>query len=342
MITSFGAGVSMASVGASLTNFGTIHSVSNDGVKWIGSTGVLINHGTIMASANSFSANAIEVNVDLAGVQPLQVINYGILSAVRIAFQGDIDDPNLLQNYGTIVGNVVGGEDADTVRNGGFLDGDVNLDLGDDLFIGRGGEVDGIVRGQDGNDTLNGGAGEDQFEGGVGEDVLAGRAGDDLLDGGDGDDSIAGGAGDDLLIAGVGRDTLLGGDGDDTLIAGTGGSDVLKGGRGNDVIDASGASAKDQIIGGAGNDTMTGGGGIDTFIFARGFGDDVITDFKNDIDLIDLSQLGIADYAKLIASGAVTGDAAQTVIDLSWVGIEGTITLEGFDRALISLADFII
>ncbi|MBS0124651.1 calcium-binding protein [Thetidibacter halocola] len=222
-----------------------------------------------------------------------------------------------------------GGDGADTLSG----------DDGDDTLFG--GEGSDALNGGLGNDAISGGGGADGIDGGDGNDALFGDADDDTLLGGAGDDTLSGGAGNDRIEAGIGRDRVFGGDGDDTILAGAGGGDALFGGRGDDVIDSSNGVGWDVIDGGAGDDTMTSGGGTDTFLFRRNMGNDVITDFANDTDRLDLSALGIANFAVLSGAGAISGDATQTVISFAALGIAGTITLDGFDAALMNAADFI-
>ncbi|MEO1687006.1 MAG: matrixin family metalloprotease [Pseudomonadota bacterium] len=111
---------------------------------------------------------------------------------------------------------------------------------------------------------------------GGGDDVLAGRKGVDKL---------RGGGGDDELFAFGGADVLAGGRGNDHLSGGRGG-DALKGGRGLDVLRGDGGD--DRLMGGGGRDKLTGGGGEDTFVLKRGGARDVVTDWKNGVDVIEV------------------------------------------------------
>ncbi|MFT4548916.1 MAG: hypothetical protein ACI9MB_002885 [Verrucomicrobiales bacterium] len=80
------------------------------------------------------------------------------------------------------------------------------------------------------------------------------------------------------------------------------GRHIIRGGHGDDVI--GGGPMKDILSGGAGADTLTGGGGIDRFVFGGvDTGNDVITDFDIEEDVIDLSALFWGQ----------TGDARQFV-----------------------------
>ncbi len=134
-------------------------------------------------------------------------------------------------------------------------------------------------------------------------------------------------------------------------ISGTNGNDLLFGGNGNDTLD--GGSRNDTLTGGAGNDTLVGGedndtlvGGVGRDIFAytfRGSGRDVITDFRQGEDRIDLSALGVADLATLLPF--ITQSLGNTVIsffvnDFS-NGINETITINGVANSQLIASDFI-
>lgn len=125
--------------------------------------------------------------------------------------------------------------------------------------------------------------------------VANGRGGDDLLSGHSSRDFLFGGTGNDTLHGMGNVDMLSGEEGNDVLDGGSG-NDVLSGGSGNDVI-----YFTSQVFGSASsdNDTLTGGAGSDRFSLhyggipktSRGDGPatDLITDFQQGVDLIDLS-----------------------------------------------------
>lgn len=269
-----------------------------------------------------------------------------------------VGDDSLL-NTGTIANNVSTGALEDTVTNRGLIDGVLDMgssndtyralgdgvvtgsilgSTGDDLLIG-GGLADVIDGGND-NDTLRGKGGDDTLLGADGEDYIYGGSGDDSMCGGTGNDMLHGGAGADNLSGGDDQDTLKGGSGDDTLLGGSG-QDDLRGGDGNDVLETSGKG--DVLNGGRGDDTLTSGGGNDEFVFGIKAGDDVITDFADGNDKIDLSAYNLQNFNALNSSGALSNLSGDgVIIDLSVIGGVGSITIEG---ALVvgdfSAADFI-
>ena len=106
----------------------------------------------------------------------------------------------------------------------------------------------------------------------------------DVVNGLGGIDTIYGNGGNDVLSGGKGKDMLDGGDGRDRLFGGTK-ADRLFGGDGNDYLN-----------GGKGRDRMTGGDGADIFDFntineTRATRPDVITDFEQGVDRIDLRSI---------------------------------------------------
>jgi Ca2+-binding RTX toxin-like protein len=192
-----------------------------------------------------------------------------------------------------------------------------------------------------------------------GDDVITGTLSPDKLKGGNGDDVLTG-----APVGHMGfddHDILLGGRGNDTLV-GQAGDDTLKGGKGDDVLDP-----------GEGNNVLVGGRGADTFMFgyaSPGFpgsappNGDVIADFEQGHDTIDLSRLNQGNYPlnetyTFVSDAAFSGtrpearahyDAAtgQTVIELdSRFGstaadgnVDGTIILTG--QYQLTAGDFIL
>ena len=95
---------------------------------------------------------------------------------------------------------------------------------------------------------------------------------------GDGNDKLFGSRGDNVMVGARGNDQLGGFRGNDTVEGGLG-NDRVEGGIGNDRLD-----------GGLGVDTLTGGTGADTFVFGAGYRRDVIADFADNVDTIEISH----------------------------------------------------
>lgn len=231
--------------------------------------------------------------------------------------------------------------------------------------------------GRGGNDTLHGDAGNDMIYGGSGSDYMSGGAGNDtvyfasddaqsMMVDGIHTQRMLGGSGRDKLIleAGAVFDTsnlgwyqfeefqganladhvtttndsvdheLSGGGGADVLNA-AGGDDTLNGDAGNDRL--YGRAGNDILVGGSGNDTMTGGSGNDTFDFQANHGTDVITDFQDNVDKIDLSSLGVT-WAGKGTSWSITSNGGNAKIIY-----DGTdnVTLTRIASSALTESDFV-
>lgn len=168
----------------------------------------------------------------------------------------------------------------------GIIDGDIFLDLGNDLVTNRG-MIRGYVDMGDDDDVFDNSAGtligvadmgwgQDLFIGGEGQDIVTGERGDDVLNGGGDRDLLVGGRGDDVLVGGTGNDGLYGDYGDDRIVMQ--GGDRAVGGEGNDRIEL-GDYSFTAVEGGA--------GGQDVLVLAAG------------ARFLDLEQM--------LSSGRVTG-----------------------------------
>ncbi|EAQ02323.1 Hemolysin-type calcium-binding protein [Pseudooceanicola batsensis HTCC2597] len=165
---------------------------------------------------------------------------------------------------------------------------------------------------------------DDELVGGGTAPILEGAGGDDLLIDYGGAATIMGGNGDDTINAGTGADSIDGGAGIDTvryantssvqidLAAGTGSGFAAEGDTLVNVENVIGSNAgdtltgddqvnrleglygEDTIKGGLGNDLLLGGGNADVFVFdAVGFGRDLILDWQDNYDKIDLRGSGL-------------------------------------------------
>jgi Ca2+-binding RTX toxin-like protein len=203
------------------------------------------------------------------------------------------------------------------------------------------GEILGLAGGLMANvrtSTLNDGAdeGDTSIRASVQELIrhVLGDASNEALNGDALSDEVQGKAGKDKISGFAGKDTLDGGEGDD----------VLRGG-----ID------RDQLIGGA---------GLDKFVYSdvlqsrAGLGADVVRDFEDGIDLIDVGGVDAradkaGDQAFKLIHGAFTAEGQVRVVDdgkdatlqFNTVGANGVdmeIVLKNFDHRDISEADFVL
>ena len=237
---------------------------------------------------------------------------------------------------------ISGGGGADTLI-GGTGDDHLHGGEGNDRLFGQAGDDfvwgdsgNDVLAGQIGNDILHGGEGNDRLFGGYQNDTLIGGEGRDWVSGGSGDDILEGGRDNDVLTGFHGNDTLRGDEGNDRLRAGQG-DDTLEGGPGNDTLQ--GAGGDDLLNGGGGNDAFYGNAGADVFVFDRGNGHDVIRDFADGEDIIDLTAFGLVNGLDDVGITAYQGGAR---LDLSEHG-GGSILVKGPGIGLddIDASDFL-
>lgn len=344
---------------ALINNYGVIQSDSDalDIRDTDGSALIRINnHGTISGNSDGLVLQSGSGTTTLINTGVISGQSYGVFNA----FTGQ-SGVTLVNNSGTITGLSVGygGDDStEIIVNSGEIIGGIDLDGGNDIYRGALGRVDGLVTGEDGDDTMIGGDYADEFSGGVGDDVLRGRGARDELTGGDGNDDLRGGGANDRLTGGSGRDLLFGQSGDDDLI-GDGQIDELRGGTGEDTLDGGagrdilfGGRDDDMLFGGAGDDRLEGGGGddqlvgqanADTFVFGRNTGDDRILDFTDGEDLIDLTAFGLRpiDFPTVQAALSSAGPG-NTFLDFAALGGSGSVLIEGLGFNFADATDFIL
>ena len=147
------------------------------------------------------------------------------------------------------------------------------------------------------------------------------------------------------------NELLTGNDGERDILRASNGPAILAGRGGDDSL--VGSSHNDFFIGGRGDDFMTGFAGRDSFIFGGNTGRDVITDFTDGEDVIDLStgssRLDFDDISRAATAGPPVPLGGrlvdQTVIDLdSAAGFlpQGNIlTVLGLSRNALDPTDFI-
>jgi len=143
------------------------------------------------------------------------------------------------------------------------------------------------------------------------------------------------------LLALGGNDTVVGSS-DSELIFGNEGQDSISGGAGNDTL--FGGKGNDQLFGDAGNDflsgdrdidTLTGGQGSDTFALSTGSGLDIITDFENTIDYIQVpADVSISDIL-------IQAAGANTLLVLKSTG-EQLVQLNNVQSSSITIASLLL
>ena len=242
---------------------------------------------------------------------------------------------------GTGNDTVQGGQGDDTVRGGGWSDtvfggaGEDSVDGGDGADLVGGGSGGDTVAGGDGDDRIFGGTGDDDIIGQTGDDEINAGAGADTVAGNNQDDTIRGQGGDDSLDGGSGQDTIRGGEGHDTIEGGIFG-DLLGGGAGNDLIDGEGGN--DTIHGGAGNDEITTGDGADDIVIRKGMGQDLVTDFTDGQDQVDVRALNLQNFGDLQSKYTVVAHQNAVFFDF---GDGDTLMLDGVSLPQLAYGDFV-
>lgn len=250
-----------------------------DGVILDGIGSILRNDGVI-----SSYGSAASLVVPDAGTTT--VINTGTMTGrVSGVWHKWGNGTLVLKNTGLIESDaysVLGGGGADLVTNQGTLRGTVDLAGGNDLYDGRGGQVQGRILGGDGNDSFIAGTGAETIDGGLGLDTLDFSASavsvtvslfNALNNRGDAAGDVYTGI--ETILGSTHADRLTG-DSHANTLTGKGGADVLYG-----------AAGDDRLTGGTGIDTLTGGAGADSFVFTSTQGNgDSLTDFASGVDHI--------------------------------------------------------
>ena len=99
-----------------------------------------------------------------------------------------------------------------------------------------------------------------------------------------------------------------------------------------------GNAGNNTLDGGAGNDTLTGGAGLDTFVFGPGGGNDLVTDFVDTQDLVNVSAFGFIDFGNMLTDASLISVVGGVLIDFD---TGDALTLNGITLANLSGADFV-
>ncbi|MCF3641114.1 M10 family metallopeptidase C-terminal domain-containing protein [Rhizobium sp. TRM95111] len=144
--------------------------------------------------------------------------------------------------------------------------------------------------------------------------------------GGSGDDFMYGNQGKNQFNGGKGADDLYGNTGNDKLYGGNG-QDHLEGGKGNDLLDGGKDGQRDEL---------KGNGGKDDFVFKKGFGNDVILDFQDGSDDIDLKAFNLT-FSQV--KNKMTDVGSDIEIDL---GGGNVILVKNIDKSDFVSGDFLL
>ena len=298
----------------------------------------LISGDTILGVGNDTFSNSGEIIGDiLAGDGDDEINNTGLIEGTI-----DLGDDNDVLNgeTGEIKGPILAGSGNDIIKSG----------IGDDIVYGDNG--DDIIHSGTGDDFLEGGNGRDRMYGGAGNDTAGyenslsgvrvnltthrGRGGEARGDWLFDIENLVGSYFDDILTGNDVSNILEGGNGADTL-NGEGAADFLFGGNGDDTL--IGGDGDDILNGGLDRDILWGGDGVDIFEFLdvaeSGIGSsrDVIKDFEQGVDLIDLAAMGATSFS----AGGFTNTAGEVTYKL--IG-GGTKTVIEYDHDGDGAADF--
>lgn len=117
--------------------------------------------------------------------------------------------------------------------------------------------------------------------------------------------------------------------------------DTIYGGSGNDLLD--GGGAEDTLLGGVGDDTMTGGAGAGVFVLGPWSGSDLITDFEDGVDQVDISRFGLlaSNYSNVVAPALTGAGGGSLRLDLGQMGGNGIVIIEGIGIGLVDASDFL-
>jgi len=207
------------------------------------------------------------------------------------------------------------------------------------------------LTGNSATNFLAGGEGDDTISGGAGNDALVGGLGADVLDGGEGFDNVGyvyATSGVTVDLANSANNTgeafgdtfnsveMVQGSLFDDTITGDTGNNWLYGYDGNDTVN--GGAGADVIFGNDGSDILSGGTGADTFYFlASDTGTDTVTDFEDDVDLLNLQFTDFTSTQQVLDAASSSG--ADTVIDL---GAGNSIVLQNFAFSNFNETDFLV
>lgn len=128
------------------------------------------------------------------------------------------------------------------------------------------------------------------------------------------------------IDAGTGQTTLFAADGGVNLLSGAGSQSVV------------GGNEDDRLGGGSGQDDLTGGLGADTFVMESGFEGERVLDFDVNLDQLDLTAMGLADFAEF-QNHATDNGSGSLVVDF---GSGDILTIVGVTEAELQQSSIVL
>ena len=228
---------------------------------------------------------------------------------------------------------IYGSEGANEINTYGGNDKVYGGGGGDKIVLGNGNDY--VRAGDAGGNTYYGESGTDKISyysstGGVTVDLLyktasGGAANGDTVGGfenlsgsGTGGDNIKGTNGANIIRTYGGEDRINGRNGNDKLYGGAQ-DDRINGGKNNDSL--YGGDGRDRLDGDLGNDKLWGNASADVFVFEKGADQDIIKDFQNNIDTIEIGGYG-SGYNAMSRASQVGSDV------VFYFGSGDTLTVE--------------
>lgn len=308
-----GTGINYSGEGVSVRNDGAI-SGSDIGIDAGFHGGRIVNNGSI-ASAH----NGIRAIVD--GTSEFKIVNNGTINSdgYGIGLSNLAGAKSVVVNHGSITGTdyaIIGNFSSaiETVRNTGTISGRVWLGNGNDIYDGRGGTATDVSGGADNDLYIVNDTATKMYEmANEGTDTVKASVNWTLADNFE-----------NLTL--FGHDGLTG--------KGNGAANILKGNTASNML--FGLDGSDLLNGGKGDDYLYGGFQGDTFAFSKGSGHDLVMDFANGLDTIDLRGIDAIDSFADIQAAAKQVSAN---VVMTFAGGE-TLTVANFSLAAMTQDDF--
>ena len=266
---------------------------------------------TISVNANGIETRSL-TNYNVRGFEGNDIITFAANTISNSVINGNIGADVMTLTTGNFTNSYfLGGKGDDTVKsfgvNGGEVNGEVNGNIGNDTLDIRDGGANMYVGGGKNNDLID-------VRGDFVRSIIDGNKDNDrinIVGGNHTDSSVNGGEGDDIITSADGKSSglVMNGDlGNDILVSIGDQNTLMTGGEGNDTIDSvSNAGATSIINGGVGADVITISGGgraasLETIIFNQG------------------DSVAATEFAEITSSGnsiVIFGNGVDTITGLT-------------------------